>query len=133
MDIDHVGYVRQAFEAASLSYFLELLQSDILKDSDGPVAGYRSVLRTFVSAFIASYEINVQLEDNTLKLILDILCKIYRGEESLCNQFWDRESFVDGPIRCLLCNLEGEFPIRTVELVGFLSALCEGTWPAECV
>lgn len=33
-DIDHVGYVRQAFEAASLSYFLELLQSDILKDSD---------------------------------------------------------------------------------------------------
>ena len=24
-DIDHVGYVRQAFEAASLSYFLELL------------------------------------------------------------------------------------------------------------
>ncbi|KAK9287536.1 hypothetical protein L1049_015957 [Liquidambar formosana] len=133
MEIDHVGYVRQAFEAASLSYFLEILQSDILKDSDGPVAGYRSVLRTFVSAFIASYEINLQLEDNTLKLILDILSKIYRGEESLCNQFWDRDSFIDGPIRCLLCNLEGEFPIRTVELICFLSALSEGPWPAECV
>ncbi|OMO92841.1 hypothetical protein COLO4_17260 [Corchorus olitorius] len=26
----------------------------------GPVAGYRSVLRTFISAFIASYEINLQ-------------------------------------------------------------------------
>ncbi|XP_057475806.1 uncharacterized protein LOC130763817 [Actinidia eriantha] len=133
MDIDHVGYVRQAFEAESLSYFLEILQSDILKDSDGPVAGYRSVLRTFISGFIASYEISLQLEDNTLKLILDILCKIYRGEESLCIQFWDRDSFVDGPIRCLLCNLEGEFPFRTVELVRLLSALCEGTWPAECV
>ncbi|XP_052191958.1 uncharacterized protein LOC127801127 isoform X2 [Diospyros lotus] len=133
MDIDHVGYVRQAFEAGSLSYFLEILQSDILKDSDGPNAGYRSVLRTFVSAFIASYEISLQLEDNTLKLILDILCKIYRGEESLCIQFWDRDSFIDGPIRCLLCNLEGEFPFRTAELVRFLSALSEGSWPAKCV
>ncbi|KAF8406575.1 hypothetical protein HHK36_008663 [Tetracentron sinense] len=133
MEIDHVSYVRQAFEASSLSYFLEILQSDILKDSDGPISGYRSVLRTFVSAFIASYEITLQLEDNTLNLILDILCMIYRGEESLCVQFWDKDSFVDGPIRCLLCTLEGEFPFHTTEFVRFLSSLCEGTWPAECV
>ncbi|KAL2537742.1 hypothetical protein Fot_19133 [Forsythia ovata] len=132
-EIDHVGYVRQAFEASSLSYFLEILESDTLKDSDGPIAGYQSVLRTFVSAFIASYEISLQFEDKNLKVILEILCKIYRGEESLCIQFWDKESFVDGPIRCLLCNLEGEFPFRTIELVQFLSALCEGAWPAECV
>ncbi|GMY05519.1 nucleoporin like [Fagus crenata] len=79
MEIDHVGYVRQAFGAASLYYFLEIVQSDILKESDGPVAGYRSVLRTFVSAFIASYEINLQMGDSNLNLILDILCKIYRG------------------------------------------------------
>ncbi|XP_062077381.1 uncharacterized protein LOC133782181 isoform X2 [Humulus lupulus] len=91
------------------------------------------ILRTFISAFIASYEINIQLEDSTLNLILDILCKVYRGEESLCSQFWDRESFVDGPIRCLLCSLEGEFPFRTVELICLLSSLSEGTWPAECV
>lgn len=133
MDIDHGAYVRQAFEAASLSWFLEILQSDILINSDGPIAGYRSVLRTFVSAFIASYEINLQLEDSTFKMILEILCNIYRGEELLCIQFWDKDSFIDGPIRCLLCNLEGEFPYRTVELVQFLSALCEGSWPAECV
>ncbi|XP_015893450.3 uncharacterized protein LOC107427578 [Ziziphus jujuba] len=133
MDFDHVGYVRQAFEAASLSSFLEILQSDIFSESDGPVAGYRSVLRTFISAFIASYEISLQLEDSTLNLILDFLCKVYRGEESLCMQFWDRESFVDGPIRCLLCNLEGEFPFRTMELIRLLSSLCEGNWPAECV
>ncbi|EXB39261.1 hypothetical protein L484_024956 [Morus notabilis] len=132
-EIDHVGYVRQAFEAASLRCFLEILQSDLLNESDGPVAGYRSVLRTFISAFIASYEISLQLEDSTLNLILDILCKVYRGEESLCIQFWDRESFIDGPLRCLLCNLEGEFPFRTVELIRLLSSLSEGTWPAECV
>ncbi|GLT30700.1 hypothetical protein SLA2020_054910 [Shorea laevis] len=133
MEIDHVGYVRQAFEVASLNCFLEILQSDIFKESDGSIAGYRSVLRTFLSAFIASYEINLQMEDDTLNVILDILCNIYRGEESLCMQFWDRESFVDGPIRCLLCNLEGEFPLRTLELVRLLSSLCEGSWPAECV
>ncbi|BFG42271.1 hypothetical protein CerSpe_285450 [Prunus speciosa] len=133
MEIDHDGYVRQAFEAASLTYLVEFLQSDVLKESDGPVAGYRSVLRTFISTFIASYEIGPQLEDSALKLILDILCKIYQGEESLCIQFWDRESFIDEPIRCLLRSLEGEFPFRTVELVRLLSSLCEGTWPAECV
>ncbi|XP_062082237.1 uncharacterized protein LOC133788686 isoform X2 [Humulus lupulus] len=87
MEIDHISYVRQAFEAASLRFFLEILESDLLNESD----------------------------------------------ESLCSQFWDRESFVDGPIRCLLCSLEGEFPFRTVELIRLLSSLSEGTWPAECV
>lgn len=133
MEIDHVGYVRQAFGAASLNYFEEILHSNLLKDLEGPIAGSRSVLRTFVSAFIASYEISLQLEDNNLKLILNILGEIYRGEESLCVQFWDRDSFIDGPIRCLLYNLEGEFPFRTVELISLLSALSEGAWPAECV
>ncbi|KAM7257446.1 hypothetical protein ACFE04_013187 [Oxalis oulophora] len=133
MEIDHVGYARQAFEATSLNSFLEILQSDIVKESDGPVTGYRSVLRTFVSAFIASYEINLESEGKMFNLILDILCKIYQGEESLCVQFWDRGSFIDGPIRCLLCNLESEFPFKTAELIRFLSSLCEGSWPAECV
>ena len=54
-------------------------------------------------------------------------------QESLCIQFWDKESFTDGPIRCFLCDLEGEFPFRVVEFVRFLSSLCEGAWPAECV
>nr|XP_043624466.1 uncharacterized protein LOC122596031 [Erigeron canadensis] len=133
MEIDHTGYVRQAIGAASLNYFHEILNSSILKDSEGSIAGSRSVLRTFISAFIASYEISLQLGDNNLKLILNILGQIYRGEESLCVQFWDRDSFIDGPIRSLLYNLEGEFPYRTVELVSLLSALSEGAWPAECV
>ncbi|KAL1190225.1 hypothetical protein V5N11_016615 [Cardamine amara subsp. amara] len=132
MEIDHVSYVHQAFEAASLSYFLEILQSNVLNDFDGPVSGYRSVLRTFISAFIASYEISLQ-EDATLELILNILCKVYQGEESLCSQFWDRKSFVDGPIRCLLFDLEREFPFRSAEFIRLLSSLSEGSWPAECV
>lgn len=33
-EIDHVSYVHQAFEAASLSYFLEVLQSNVLNDFD---------------------------------------------------------------------------------------------------
>uniref|UniRef100_A0A0A0LM91 Uncharacterized protein n=2 Tax=Cucumis sativus TaxID=3659 RepID=A0A0A0LM91_CUCSA len=73
------------------------------------------------------------MEDTTFCSILDILCNIYRGEESLCIQFWDKESFTDGPIRCLLYDLEGEFPFRLVEFVRFLSSLCEGAWPAKCV
>ncbi|XP_068639968.1 uncharacterized protein [Aristolochia californica] len=133
VEIDHISYVRHAFEAAPLRYFLEILDSNVLKDSDSPVTGYRSVMRTFISAFVASYEISHQLEDSTFNQILDVLCKIYRGEESLCVQFWDKESFVDSPIRSLLFSLEAEFPYRMVELVRILSALSEGAWPAECV
>ncbi|XP_062080892.1 uncharacterized protein LOC133785690 [Humulus lupulus] len=94
MEIDHISYVRQAFEAASLRFFLEILESDLLNESDGPVAGYRSVLRNFISAFIASYEINIQLEDSTLNLILDILCKVYRGEVWMHNDCLSG-SFID--------------------------------------
>ncbi|KAL5168904.1 hypothetical protein HKD37_11G030947 [Glycine soja] len=104
VEIDHISYVRQAIEAGSLRYCLEILECDILKDYDGPVSGYRGVLRTFISAFVASYEFNLQPEDSNCTLILDILCKIYRGEESLCIQFWDKESFIDGPIRYNFLN-----------------------------
>ncbi|KAL9253348.1 hypothetical protein AKJ16_DCAP10515 [Drosera capensis] len=133
MEIDHASYVRLSFEVESLGYFLEVIRSDVLKGSDGPTSGYRSILRTFISSFIASYEISIQPEDGTLKSILTLLGEIYKGEEELCVQFWDRDSIVDGPIRCLLCSLEGEFPYRTIDLISLLSALCEGSWPAECV
>lgn len=33
-EIDHISYVRQAFEAGSLRYCLEILECDILKDYD---------------------------------------------------------------------------------------------------
>ncbi|KAI3723879.1 hypothetical protein L2E82_35640 [Cichorium intybus] len=131
MEIDHVGYVQQAFGAASLTYFDEILHSNLLKDSEGPIAGSRSVLRTFVSAFIASYEISLlQLEDINLKLILNVLGEIYRGEVWLFTYLFFMRANV---IRCLLYNLEGEFPFRTLELIYLLSALSEGSWPAECV
>lgn len=48
-------------------------------------------------------------------------------------QFWDKDSFIDGPIRSILYMLEKEYPIRISEFVLLLSALCEGSWPAECV
>lgn len=54
-------------------------------------------------------------------------------QESLSTQFWDGESFVDGPIRSLLYMLENEFPYRSVKLLRFLSAVSEGKWSAECV
>ncbi|KAG0493658.1 hypothetical protein HPP92_004652 [Vanilla planifolia] len=133
MDIDHVDYVHQAFEVRPFNYLLEVLRSSCLRDSDGPISGQLSILRTFVSAFIASYDFSHQPEKDLLSLILEMLCEIYHGEESLSIQFWDRDSFVDGPIRSLLYMLESEYPYRTVEFVCFLSALCNGSWSAQCV
>ncbi|KAG0491610.1 hypothetical protein HPP92_005008 [Vanilla planifolia] len=133
MEIDHVDYVHQAFEVRPFNYLLEVLRSSCLRDSDGPISGQLSILRTFVSAFIASYDFSHQPEKDLLSLILEMLCEIYHGEESLSIQFWDRDSFVDGPIRSLLYMLESEYPYRTVEFVCFLSALCNGSWSAQCV
>lgn len=53
-------------------------------------------------------------------------------QESLCKQFWDRDSFIDKPIRSFLYSLEIDFPYNIL-VVRLLSALCEGPWPAECV
>ena len=33
-EIDHVGYVRQAFDSAAFNYFLDILHSDLLKESE---------------------------------------------------------------------------------------------------
>lgn len=43
---------------AAIILYLIVFECVLLK---GPVAGYRSILRTFISAFIASYEINIQV------------------------------------------------------------------------
>lgn len=48
-------------------------------------------------------------------------------------QFWDKYSFVDGPIRSVLHMIEKEYPFQISELIRFLSAVCHGTWPAHCV
>ncbi|XP_020587273.1 uncharacterized protein LOC110029360 isoform X2 [Phalaenopsis equestris] len=132
-EIDHVDYARQAFEVGTFNYLLDVLRSDCLRYSDGPISGFLNILRTFISAFIASYELNHQPEENLLRLILDVLCEIYKGEESLSIQFWDRDSFVDGPIRSLLYMLESEYPYQITELLHLLSSLCSGSWSAECV
>ncbi|CAN6299788.1 unnamed protein product [Urochloa humidicola] len=133
LEIDHTLYARRAFEFAPFSYLLGVLCSRIFRESDGPVSGYRGILRTFISAFIAAYEISYQAEDNSFDMISSILYELYDGEESLCMQFWDKNSFVDGPIRSVLHMVEKEYPFQISELVQFLSAVCHGTWPAQCV
>ncbi|CAA6655958.1 unnamed protein product [Spirodela intermedia] len=132
MATDIMGYVQNATVNGPFVYLMEILQGDFVLNSDGPVSGYLSVLKTFISAFITCFQIADQSESNTLELILDILCKIYRGEESLCKQFWDRDSFIDKPIRSFLYSLEIDFPYNIL-VVRLLSALCEGPWPAKCV
>uniref|UniRef100_A0A0E0IPK8 Uncharacterized protein n=1 Tax=Oryza nivara TaxID=4536 RepID=A0A0E0IPK8_ORYNI len=99
LDIDHTSYAQRSFEFAPFNYLQGVLCSSIFKESDGPVSGFRGILRTFISAFVASYEISYQTEDSSLGMILNILCEVYDGEESLCMQFWDKDSFIDGPIR----------------------------------
>ncbi|KAI4976566.1 hypothetical protein ZWY2020_050173 [Hordeum vulgare] len=111
LEIDHASYAQRTFELHPLIIYLE----------------------SFISAFIASYEISYQTEDGSLGVILNIICEVYDGEESLCMQFWDKDSCVDGPIRSVLQMVEKEYPFQITDLLRFLSAVCSGTWPAQCV
>lgn len=133
MEIDHASYAQRAFVLAPFNYLLGVLCSGIFRESDGPVSGFRGVLRTFISAVIATYEISFQTEDCSLGMILDIICEVYGGEESLCMQFWDKDSCVDGPIRSVLQMVEKEYPFQITYLLRFLSAVSCGTWPSQCV
>ncbi|XP_051206671.1 uncharacterized protein [Lolium perenne] len=133
LEIDHASYAQRAFGLAPFNYLHGFLCSSIFRESDGPVSGFRGVLRTFISAFIASYEISFQTEDCSLGMILNIICEVYGGEEALCMQFWDKDSYVDGPIRSVLHIVEKDYPFHIKDLLRFLSAVSYGTWPAQCV
>ncbi|KAH9325907.1 hypothetical protein KI387_006085, partial [Taxus chinensis] len=133
VEIDHLGYIHQAYGSGAPNTILVMLQSETFKDSNEQVAGYKSVLKTLMSAFIAAYDITNQMDNSIVKILLDIFCEIFSGQESLCLEFWDRESMLDGPIRSLLFTFRDNFPYQTLPMVRLLASLCEGTWPAECV
>lgn len=48
-EIDHIGYVRQAFEAGSLSSFLEIIENDILRDFDVSELLVYSLYKNYIS------------------------------------------------------------------------------------
>jgi len=83
LEIDHTSYAQRAFEFAPFNYLLGFLCTRIFKESDGPVSGYRGILRAFISAFIASYEVPYQTEDSSLDTILSIICEVYDGGVTL--------------------------------------------------
>ncbi|KAK1297458.1 hypothetical protein QJS10_CPB15g00495 [Acorus calamus] len=78
-EIDHIGYARQSIEARSLEFLFDILCNDILMDPDGPVSGFLSVLRTFISSFVASYDMTHQFIDNSTNVILISFAK-FMGE-----------------------------------------------------
>ncbi|KAL3701186.1 hypothetical protein R1sor_019208 [Riccia sorocarpa] len=132
-DVDHTAYVRQAYDARAYSFLVDMLRDDYFQESDIQVGGYKSVVKTMMAAFLAAYDFAVQMSSEGHDVLIDILCELYRGQEALCSELWDRDSVIDGPIRSLLFSLRESFPYETLSLARLLGAQCEGTWPAECV
>ncbi|KAL2650470.1 hypothetical protein R1flu_018598 [Riccia fluitans] len=132
-DVDHTVYVRQAYDAGAYSFFVDMLRDDYFQESDIQVGGYKSVVKTMMAAFLAAYDFAIQMSSEGHDVLIDILCELYRSQEALCSELWDRDSVIDGPIRSLLFSLRDSFPYQTLSLARLLGAQCEGTWPAECV
>ncbi|XP_024375793.1 uncharacterized protein [Physcomitrium patens] len=132
-EMDLSACVRQAYDGGAYSYLLEMLRSDSFQESDVQVGGYKSVVKTLAAAFLAAFDSATRMDYEGYDILINIFCEIYRGQESLCLELWDRDSVIDGPIRNLLFTLREDFPYQTLSLVRLLAAQCKGPWPAECV
>ncbi|BBM99100.1 nuclear pore complex protein Nup188 [Marchantia polymorpha subsp. ruderalis] len=132
-EVDHTAYVKQAYDAGAYNFLVDMLRDDYFQEFDIQVGGYKSVIKTLMAAFLAAYDFASQMTIDGHDILVDILCELYRGQEALCLELWDRDSVIDGPIRSLLFSLWDSFPYQTSSLVRLLGAQCEGTWPAECV
>nr|DAD40324.1 TPA_asm: hypothetical protein HUJ06_014647 [Nelumbo nucifera] len=76
MEIDHAGYVRQAFEAAPLNYFLEILENDILKDSD---AVCFSLLDIGNSSPVQAARTSGHIEESLRVDVVEIICTLVKN------------------------------------------------------
>ncbi|KAG0574974.1 hypothetical protein KC19_VG307200 [Ceratodon purpureus] len=132
-EMDLSTYVRQAYDGGAFSYLLEMLRNESFQESDVQVGGYKSVVKTLAAAFLAAYDSASRMDFEGYDILVNIFCEIYRGQESLCLELWDRDSVIDGPIRDMLLSLREDFPYQTLLLVRLLAAQCKGSWPAECV
>ncbi|CAM6095025.1 unnamed protein product [Calypogeia fissa] len=132
-DVDHAVYMRQAYEMGAFKYLLDMLRDEFFQEFDNQLGGYKSVVKTLMSALLAAYDSAGLMDGDGHDATVDVLCEIYRGQEALCLELWDRDSFIVGPIRNLLFSLRNAFPYQTLSLVRLLATQCEGTWPAECV
>ncbi|KAJ7540471.1 hypothetical protein O6H91_10G016600 [Diphasiastrum complanatum] len=133
LEFEHAGYAHQAFKNGAYGFLLHMLQTDLFKEPDAPISGYKNVVKTLIAACLAAYDFSNQTERDACNVLVDILCNIYQGQEALSYELWDRESVLDGPIRSLLFSLRDCFPYQILRLVRLLSSLCEGSWSTECV
>ncbi|KAH7373926.1 hypothetical protein KP509_17G079700 [Ceratopteris richardii] len=131
LDSNHTYYIHQAYEAGAFKYIKNMLCHRGMKET--LVDGYKYVVRSMMSTFVAAYDISSQSDTTVVEDVIDILSLIYSGQETLCTEFWDRENILDAPLRNLLCSLRKYFPYKMKTLVHFLTGLAGGQWAAECV
>ncbi|MCO5606557.1 hypothetical protein L7F22_060745 [Adiantum nelumboides] len=131
LDTNHTFYTNQAYEAGGLKYIHDMLCHKTMQET--PIDGYKCVIKSVISTFVAAYDIMSQTDSAVLDNVICILNLVHCGQEMLCTEFWDRENILDGPLRNLLYSLRQNFPYERKTFVQLLAGLAEGTWPAECV
>eukprot|EP00249_Psilotum_nudum_P036507 c7711_g1_i1 orf=103-2532(+) len=133
LEIDHTIYMRQAYGNGVFDFLLDMLHGERFKESDALIGGYKSIAKALVAAFLAAYDVASQIDSTVFDNLVEIFYAIYCGQESLCTEFWDRESAIDGPVRSLIFLLRDCFPYKLIALAQLLACLSEGPWAAECV
>ncbi|CAI7877267.1 unnamed protein product [Closterium sp. NIES-54] len=129
--------VQAAYAAGALDWVLFSLLSSSLPTHPSSDPVMQGVLRRCVkglcTAYLTAFDISNQKGTRLYALLLEIICRTFSEQESLCTEFWDASaSPSDAPLRSLLAATRRDFPARPLPFLRLLSALSHGSWPARC-
>ncbi|CAI5483820.1 unnamed protein product [Closterium sp. Yama58-4] len=129
--------VQAAYAAGALDWILSSLLSSSLPShpSNDPVMQgvVKRCVKGLCTAYLTAFDISNQKGTRLYALLLEIICRTFSDQESLCTDFWDASaSPSDAPLRSLLAATRRDFPARPLPFLRLLSALSHGSWPARC-
>eukprot|EP00963_Diacronema_lutheri_P012186 scaffold1671_cov344-Pavlova_lutheri.AAC.15 len=77
------------YEHGALQRLAQLLNCDVLQSADMQVSGYKSVCKNALSCMLAAFDCKASaLPLPQFGAIVESLCRVFDGEEEICEQFW---------------------------------------------
>lgn len=128
------------FEKGALQRLAQLLSCEALQSADMQVSGYKSVCKNALSCILAAFDCKAfVLPAPQFGAIVESLCRVYDGEEEMCEQFWscvfgmeaeDDAVGIDFPLVQFVDELKSMLTCRPGPIARVLASLSAGQYSA---
>lgn len=128
------------FEKGALQRLAQLLSCEALQSADMQVSGYKSVCKNALSCILAAFDCKAfVLPAPQFGAIVESLCRVYDGEEEMCEQFWscvfgmeaeDDAVRIDFPLVQFVDELKSMLTCRPGPIARVLASLSAGQYSA---